>query len=119
MKMTDEQFNSLPQLDRIEYINKLSLILNNDDNGSSWLMAVGFMICTVITACFSLSFLVSDYYYIGLSLLKATSMFSLFTLALYVYAIWELFKQNKELRKIRDDYFEIDIKPKRKNVKGY
>ncbi len=114
MKIDKEKFNSLKQLDRIEYQQKVEIIKNF--NSSSW--GTTFLFLFVLIIAFIMILIPQGYSAFGiefvLDLVGASSFFLGFISVLIIlgYSIDFLFylMRKKNLAELEEEYFSVEVK---------
>jgi uncharacterized membrane protein len=112
MKITEEKFNKLKQLDRIEYRQKEYNINNDSDDGLLRLFHVSIILSGIFTASFLvIKNLTGD---INYNLFNIASLFLKVSVICfiihYILSFISILIRHKKLKELQEQYFKIEVK---------
>lgn len=123
MKITKEQFNKLDQLDRIEFRQRIDLILERYSGGflgNNYLMGV-LILATLLLSVGSLGYIgIGELLFLKLAKSGAVIFCVLFYLLIFeliAYIVKRIYR-NKYVKELEEEYFKIEIKKTKKVKRG-
>lgn len=114
MKISNEKFNSLKQLDRIEFRQRKSLIEQKYKGGNTfgiiYILGFTFMIYLLFCAIAYGSFGIEQFKRLVSYIPYLEIMMFYGVLICLAVDLYDYYKKNKELNNLENEYFKVDVK---------